>query len=1136
MISFRPRRSFICLAAFATAFVSLLGQTFPSLQWQTSTAGVIFSSPAIDQNGIVYVGSNDNSLHAFHSDGTSKWTYATGNWVDSTPTIGGNGVIYVGSWDNKLHAVNSSNGSELWTFETNNYVTASPVVGSNGLIYFGSKDSVFYALEQDGSLSWEYFGGDPIFASAAIGEDGTLYFGDEGGLFHALNPDGTVKWTYQTEEVTDANNSILSAPAIDNLGNLYFGCGNGYCYSLSDAGESASLNWKYLTGDRVDASPVLGLNDEVFFAGRDGYLRSLPTFSSTTENVANWEVLVGDVFYSSPVVDANGRVYTIAYTGGGQNHLFCYDTSGNKLWDSAENGFPFSIDGVVDSSLALTDAGTLYFGCYDSKLYCVNLGTGLASSDWPAFQRSSSRDGAWPSYTVSVSVTPSGSGDVEGAGTYARGSNLTLTALSSVKHVFSQWLNGSTILSTDASYPLTLNENLSLTAEFLPTYNLTLSAGQGGTVTPTQNQSYLGGTSVSIEAVPETGYSFISWVGAGVVNSSNAQTQVVMTEDRTISATFNLNTYTLTLSATTGGEVLGFGEFTHGTSVSIGASPSTGYHFTHWTGGGTANPDQPSTTVLMTEDCNLTAHFALNSYNLQVLAGNGGSVSSGGTFSYGTNQTITATPEVGYSFVEWTGDGISQSSEANTSILITANQTVSATFEINSYDLNITSETGGTVDGNGSYNHGEFAQISAIPASGYVFSGWSGTSPSPPAEPSLALEITSDLNLTAHFSPRAADKFLLQITEVPAQGGSTQGAREYDLNDTAEISATPANGYSFSGWEGTEISNPLEANTTLLISGDKNISALFSINSYTLAISSSPGGSTNGAAVYQYGTHAEITATAQPGYSFSGWSGAGVTTPSLAQTTIFMTEDHSISANFSIHRHTLTLFVSEGGAVEGQGTFDYGTSAPITAVPTDGYSFIEWSGDGISNPTSQNTTVLMNTNRIASAIFSKISYSFSMTSMEGGSATSEGNYEHGSTISLSATPLEGYEFSHWEGHPVASPTAMATTFQITEDSAITAVFKRLPGYWNDGWLGYSLLSEKDWMYVYPIGWVYSLTPETKNEYWLWHDKLDWLWFEKNTYSSAQIWMDSEKSWIFLNFSDWQNPTYYNYQTKTWADL
>ena len=99
--------------------------------------------------------------------------------MDSTPTIGEDGIIYVGSWDNKLHAVNPSNGSALWTFETNNYITASPVIGSNGLICFGSKDSVFYAINQDGTLAWEYFAGEPIFASAAIGEDGTIYFGDE---------------------------------------------------------------------------------------------------------------------------------------------------------------------------------------------------------------------------------------------------------------------------------------------------------------------------------------------------------------------------------------------------------------------------------------------------------------------------------------------------------------------------------------------------------------------------------------------------------------------------------------------------------------------------------------------------------------------------------------------------------------------------------------------------------------------------------------------------------------------------------------------------------------------------------------------------------------------------------------------
>ena len=1133
MISFRPRRSFICLAAFATAFVSLLGQTFPSLQWQTSTAGVIFSSPAIDQNGVVYVGSNDNSLHAFHSDGTSKWTYATGNWVDSTPTIGGNGVIYVGSWDNKLHAVNSSNGSELWTFETNNYVTASPVVGSNGLIYFGSKDSVFYALEQDGSLSWEYFGGDPIFASAAIGEDGTLYFGDEGGLFHALNPDGTVKWTYQTEEVTDANNSILSAPAIDNLGNLYFGCGNGYCYSLSDAGESASLNWKYLTGDRVDASPVLGLNDEVFFAGRDGYLRSLPTFSSTTENVANWEALVGDVFYSSPVVDANGRVYTIAYTGGGQNHLFCYDTSGNKLWDSAENGFPFSIDGVVDSSLALTDAGTLYFGCYDSKLYCVNLGTGLASSAWPSYQRSISRDGAWPSYSLSVTVTPSGSGLIIGTGTFAQASDVTLTAQASVHHLFSRWLNGSTPLSSDNPYTLSLGTNLGLTAEFVETFNLNVSSGQGGAVSPSGAARHVADSSVTIEATPDTGYSFSSWEGAGVLSQTLATTQVTMSEDREISASFSLNSYTLSISSSTGGSASESNTYNHGTSPSILATPSTGYHFNAWTGAGITDVNERSTTVLMTEDRDITANFQLNSYTLNLFAGNGGTVSAGGSFDHGTNATISATPNTGYSFHQWTGSGVVDSSDANSTVQMTENRSVSATFQINSYDLNITSGVGGTIEGNGTYEHGQLANISAAPNPGFVFSGWTGASVAQPLEPSTTIEMTSDSNLTASFIPRAVDKVLLIISETPSSGGSTIGGGEYDPNATVQILASPQVGYSFTGWDGNFTDAPSEANTTLQITTDLNITANFTINSYSLIISSSIGGSTSGSSTYNHGVYANISATPQTGYFFNGWSGMGINDPTSQQTTTLMTEDRNLSATFSIHTYDLSLLASEGGSVTGASTYDYGTLAPIVATPSTGYTFSSWAGTGVTNSTNPSTTVEMTDERTLIANFAKIPLSFTITSMEGGSASGSGTYDYGSNVALTAEPSEGYKFSQWEGSAVVNPNSSSTTLLLTEDSAVTAIFERLPGYWNEGWLGFVLQSDEDWMYVHPLGWMFSLTSKTKHDYWLWHSTLGWLWLEKNTFSNSQIWMNSENSWIFIDSSDWQKPKYYNYGNETW---
>ena len=86
------------------------------------------------------------------------------------------------------------------------------------------------------------------------------------------------------------------------------------------------------------------------------------------------------------MVDENGRVYVIGYTGGGENHLFAYDANGTKAWDSNVSSPPFEIPSVVDSSLLLSDDGNLYFGCFDKKLYSLEIGVGPANSDWPMFE------------------------------------------------------------------------------------------------------------------------------------------------------------------------------------------------------------------------------------------------------------------------------------------------------------------------------------------------------------------------------------------------------------------------------------------------------------------------------------------------------------------------------------------------------------------------------------------------------------------------------------------------------------------------------------------------------------------------------------------------------------------------------
>ena len=111
-----------------------------------------------------------------------------------------------------------------------------------------------------------------------------------------------------------------------------------------------------------------------------------------------------------------------------------------------------------------------------------------------------------------------------------------------------------------------------------------------------------------------------------------------------------VNQYTLTASAGDGGSVTGGGTYASGTQVSLTATPTSGYSFTGWSTGSTANP----LTVTLNTNTTITANFEVlvNSYTLTVTAGEGGSVSTeGGEYEEGTEVTVTATSEEGYEFI-----------------------------------------------------------------------------------------------------------------------------------------------------------------------------------------------------------------------------------------------------------------------------------------------------------------------------------------------------------------------------------------------------------------------------------------------------------------------------------------------------
>ena len=201
--------------------------------------------------------------------------------------------------------------------------------------------------------------------------------------------------------------------------------------------------------------------------------------------------------------------------------------------------------------------------------------------------------------------------------------------------------------------------------------------------------------------------------------------------------------YTLTASAGEGGSVApSTGSFNAGTQVSVTATPNSGYQFTSWSNGSTANP----VTVTLNSNTSITANFEvlINSYTLTVVSTDGGSATGAGEYNEGTEVTLTATASEGYRFTGWS-DG---SSEESITITLNSDTALTANFElIPVYELIINIDEGGTVEGAGEYEEGTEVTITAIANGCYKFTEWSDGDVNNPR----TISLDSDLNLTANF-------------------------------------------------------------------------------------------------------------------------------------------------------------------------------------------------------------------------------------------------------------------------------------------------------------------------------------------------------------------------------------------------
>lgn len=131
-----------------------------------------------------------------------------------------------------------------------------------------------------------------------------------------------------------------------------------------------------------------------------------------------------------------------------------------------------------------------------------------------------------------------------------------------------------------------------------------------------------------------------------------------------------------------GGTVSGGGNYEQGTSVTLTATPATGYTFSKWTKNGTQMSTNASYTITVTEEATYVAHFILNSYAVDATAdpAEGGTITGTGTYNHGATCTLTAAPAADYQFVEWTENGILLSTDNSVTFTVESGHTLVAHF------------------------------------------------------------------------------------------------------------------------------------------------------------------------------------------------------------------------------------------------------------------------------------------------------------------------------------------------------------------------------------------------------------------------------------------------------------------------
>ena len=767
-------------------------------------------------SGYLYAGGVFPTAGGVAANGVAKWDgekwSPLGEGVDDEVyalACDASGNLYAGGGFTTAGGV-AANGVAKWDGERwsplgegiDDYVSAL-ACDASGNLYAGGYFTTAGGVDANGVAKWDGEKWSPLgegidgsVSALAIDASGNLYAGGYFTTAGGVDANGVAKWDGEKwSPLGEGVNGSVSALALDASGNLYAG---GYFTTAGGVDANGVAKW-----DGEKWSPLgEGIDDSVSALACDasGNLYAGGWFTTAGRVAAN-HVARWDGMNWTPLGEGvNGEVYSLAFDS--VSSLFVggwgIDSAGGKLSvNIARCEFPAPagyhvvkftanaggrLNGKI-SQLALAGGTASAVGATsDTGRHFVNWTGSVTSSDNPLTLGNITADMAvsanFDLNTYTLLYATSAGGNLEGQTTQTVKygySGTPVKAVPSTGYHFVAWSDDSTANPrTDSD----VSADIAVVANFaINTYILTYAAGTKGALTGETHQAVThGGSGTAVTAIPQEHYHFVSWSDG---STANPRTDSNVIASLSVTASFAIDTFTLTYFAGEGGKLSGeaLQIVNYGSSgVAVAAIAVEHYHFMSWSDGSIVNP---RTDVDVNEDITVTASFELDTYVLVYSAGSHGTLAGQASQAVtygGTGTAITAIPDEGYRFVNWS-DGLT--ANPRTDANVTGNVHVAANFALIVYhQVTFTATAGGYVEGQLSQKveHGKSCSpVTAIREIGYEFAGWGNGAMD---NPLTVADVTSDMTVTAEFTEKAQPEYWVA-------NGSVFTVNASDLDDTS---------------------------------------------------------------------------------------------------------------------------------------------------------------------------------------------------------------------------------------------------------------------------------------------------------------------------------------------------------------